>query len=182
MDPAAYGERNEGLSRRTDPEADAFELALATAARSLEIPTLAICRGMQIVNVALGGTLRQDIPATGVAHQDADPGAAGLPVTYHRVSIPDPSCLLSGLYGPEATVNSIHHQSLARVAEELTVVAMAEDGVVEGVESSGGEWPLIGVQWHPEKATDGAPLFRWLVDSATLFRKQNAALLESSAP
>ncbi|WP_175538691.1 gamma-glutamyl-gamma-aminobutyrate hydrolase family protein [Arthrobacter sp. cf158] len=182
VDPAAYGEQNDGLSRRTDPAADAFELALAAAARSREIPTLAICRGMQIVNVALGGTLNQDIPSTAVPHQDPDPAAAGLPVAYHRISISDQSRLLSGLYGTETTVNSIHHQSLARVARQLVVVANAEDGVVEGIESSDGQWPLIGVQWHPEKSQDGSALFRWLVDAAMQFRTQGSVVLESSAP
>ena len=181
LDPSGYGEQNNGLSRRTDPAADAFELALASSARALRIPTLAICRGLQIVNVALGGSLHQDISSSDVPHQDPDPKASELPVAHHRVTIPDQACLLSRLYGAELTVNSIHHQSLARVAEGLNVVARAEDGVIEGVESSSVEWPLIGVQWHPEKAVDGSPLFGWLVETAIQFRTLNAGLMERSS-
>lgn len=181
LDPATYGEPNDGLSRRTDLDADAFELALAAGASRKGLPTLAICRGMQIVNVALGGSLHQDISASEVPHLDSDPEVSGLPVTHHRVQISDPSCRLSRLYGSEMTVNSIHHQALARIASDLIVVAAAEDGVVEGVESSSAEaWPLIGVQWHPEKATDSAPLFQWLVESAAEFRNRQTDLLENA--
>ena len=168
VDPSTYGQSNEGLSRGTDVAADAFEIALAKTARARDIPTLAVCRGMQILNVALGGSLHQDLESD-LAHRAPTGDGTTLPVAHHDVRIHDSTCFLAQLYDSVFGVNSIHHQSLARVADGLRVVATAEDGTVESVEAAVSSWPLIGVQWHPEKMETGAPLFQWLVERATQF-------------
>jgi putative glutamine amidotransferase len=132
---------------------DAFELALVRAAHERRLPTLAICRGVQIANVALGGTLVQDIPSDRPEALPHDgPGARDERV--HTVRVAAGSRLAAALGGTDATINSMHHQSVARVADGLVAVAFAPDGVVEGLEWAGDDWWMAGVQWHPEELTD----------------------------
>ena len=149
VDPARYGGVAEASTSPLDPERDAREIALLDAARERGRPVLAICRGLQLVNVAWGGTLHLDL-------------AEHARTRWHDVAI-TPGSVLAGLYGPTARVNSVHHQAVDRIADGLVVTARAPDGVVEGVEAPG----LVGVQWHPEQL-DGAPqpVFGWLVDAA----------------
>ena len=131
---------------------DAFELALVLAARARRLPTLAICRGIQVANVALRGTLVQDIPSewTGAIAHDAG-GARDERV--HDVSVHGASILADALGAASLTVNSFHHQSIAAVAPGLTAVAHAPDGIIEGAEWTGDPWWMLGVQWHPEELT-----------------------------
>jgi putative glutamine amidotransferase len=150
IDPAEYGEPRHPAT--TDPHArrDQCELALARRARERNIPTLAICRGIQVVNVALGGTLVQDIPSqspSDINHDQSEKRAARL----HDVHIEPDSLLHEAIGATDIAVNSSHHQSVARVAPGLRVTARSPDGVVEGVEWTGDDWWMLAVQWHPEE-------------------------------
>jgi putative glutamine amidotransferase len=134
---------------------DAFELALVRAARARGLPTLAICRGLQVANVALGGTLVQDIPTE---WPDALPHAndSARADRTHPVRVAAGSRLASALGASELTINSMHHQAVRQVGGGLVAVAHAPDGVVEGLEWQGDDWWMVGVQWHPEELT-GSP-------------------------
>lgn len=166
VDPSLYGEEDNGQSARTNADSDRFEAALLLAARELELPTLAVCRGLQVLNVAHGGSLKQDVAGTETDHLAPNPDGTTLPVAFHSVEA-DPQSRLAEIYGTEFTVNSIHHQTAKTVGEGLRAVAHAPDGEIEGIEPKSESWPLIGVQWHPEKMdASGQPLFDWLVSAA----------------
>jgi putative glutamine amidotransferase len=131
-------------------ERDAFELALVRAARDRGLPTLAICRGIQVANVALGGTLVQDIasecPGT-LAHESGRPRNERV----HDVRIEPESRLARAIGADMLQVNSMHHQSIKRAADGLAIVAYAPDGIIEGAEWTGDDWWMVGAQWHPEE-------------------------------
>jgi putative glutamine amidotransferase len=153
IDPRHYGvDRHPATA---DPHAgrDVWELALAEAARERGLPVLAICRGMQLLNVALGGTLIQDIPAerpSALRHAHS----AARRRRVHGIEC-EPGSRLEGALGARTlTVNSSHHQSIDRVAPSLRVSARAPDGIIEGVETSDGAWWVVGAQWHPEELID----------------------------
>ena len=116
------------------------------------MPTLAICRGIQVVNVALGGTLIQDIPSEWPKAGNHD-GVGARDERIHTVSVDAGSALANALGASELPVNSFHHQALSLVASPFRVVATAPDGVVEGIESMDASWWMLGVQWHPEELT-----------------------------
>jgi putative glutamine amidotransferase len=148
--PGRYGEQPHPALGDVHAGRDEFELALVRAARARGIPTLAICRGVQIANVALGGTLVQDLPSewtNPLAHESG----AGRDDRTHAVTLAAGSKLAVACGASEITVNSMHHQALARVAGGLVATAHAPDGVIEGVEWSGHDWWMLGVQWHPEE-------------------------------
>lgn len=134
---------------------DECELALVRAARDRGIPTLAICRGIQVANVAFGGTLVQDIPTQrpGVDRHDAH---AVRDRRVHLVHVDDGSRLAAALGACRLTTNSMHHQSVDRVGAALRITARATDGIIEGVESSDASWWMLGVQWHPEELVHDA--------------------------
>lgn len=133
-----------------DEGRDDCEIALVRAARERRVPTLAICRGIQLANVAFGGTLVQDIPSECPAAGEHDAGAARAR-RLHPVHVDEGSLLASALGTRELVTNSLHHQALARVGDALRVTARAEDGIIEGAESTDPAWWMIGVQWHPEE-------------------------------
>lgn len=142
--PALYGQPNLA-ARNPDPERDALEIELARAALDAGMPLFAICRGMQLLNVILGGTLHQDI---GESHNHVE----------HDVLI-QPGSRLSEIYGPAALVNSRHHQAVDRPGAGLLVTASSpRDAIVEGMELPGAAW-VVGVQWHPEDLPAPRPLF-----------------------
>jgi putative glutamine amidotransferase len=152
VDPAHYGAAPHRALGEVHPERDAFELALVRAARERRIPTLAICRGVQIANVALGGTLVQDLPSEWpepLAHD----GDWERDARVHAVRVAPGSRLAGALGEIRLTTNSLHHQAVGAVAEGLVGVAHAPDGVVEAVEWTGSDWWMEGVQWHPEELT-----------------------------
>ena len=137
------------------PSATPSTSACSVEARRGGLPVLGICRGLQVVNVAMGGTLVQDIPSerpSPVLHQRERPEKTRLD---HRVAF-TPGTELSRIAGaPDAAVNSRHHQAIAAVAAALTVSAVAPDGVPEAVEAAGDPW-LVAVQWHPENLAGDA--------------------------
>lgn len=154
IDPRSYGRANEGLSRDMAPKADAAEIALVASARQRRMPTLGICRGMQMLNVALGGTMRQHITTPTGPHRPEPADYEEVKRHGHDVTI-EPGSRLAQLFGTTRRyVNSYHHQSVEEVAPGFTVTARSDDGVVEGLEHDGA-WDCLGVQWHPEKTLDG---------------------------
>jgi len=129
---------------------------LIKEARERGTPVLAICRGIQILNVALGGTLVQDIASqcdTDIEHDEASARDS----RSHEVSV-EPGSLIARAVGTEhLTVNSFHHQSVKRVADGMRVTARSPDGIIEGLESTDEkDWWVLAVQWHPEEMTESA--------------------------
>ena len=170
VDPAHYGHDPHERLGDVDPLRDAFELALFRDAQARSLPVLAICRGIQLVNVAMGGTLWQDLPSERAGALDHSPRSARDDRT-HPVNIVPGSRLAQALRTVRCDVNSFHHQAIRDLAPGLQVTAAAPDGEIEGVERSGpGPW-LLAVQWHPEEfhhhgeAPDHG-LFKALMDAA----------------
>jgi putative glutamine amidotransferase len=152
VDPQRYGQQASDYVYGVQPEQDAFETTLVCAALRCDKPVLAICRGMQLVNVALGGTLVQEIAtlpnaASQLAHKPEN-FPEGAPFAVHDVDIEPLSRLASALGATNVRGASFHHQAVDRVGEGCKIVAWAPDGMVEGLEHES-KW-LIGVQWHPE--------------------------------
>jgi putative glutamine amidotransferase len=154
IDPRHFGQAAHPANGAPHAARDASELALARRALDQRIPTLAICRGAQIMNVALGGTLVQDISSQHDGTINHDPHQRTKRV--HRVSV-DPASRLARVVGATSIItNSSHHQSIDAVASGLRVVARSEDGIVEGIEATDEDWWMLGVQWHPEELTETA--------------------------
>lgn len=177
VDPVHYGqEAHPTVQNNIDPLRDAQEIALFRLAQSRNLPVLAICRGIQLVNVALGGTLWQDLPSDkpdGLPHNQPD----GRTARTHPVDITPGSRLEQALGATRVEVNTFHHQAIRDLAPGLIVTAKAPDGEIEGVESTRGNPWLLAVQWHPEEfhAQPAAPdhgLFAALVQFA--LRKEYA--------
>lgn len=171
--PLAYGKQPDLQLGEVNWERDKFELALAARFFATGKPLLGICRGLQVMNVAAGGTLVQDLPTQWPgAMKHSNRGARSNPV--HAVSI-SPESLLGRLLEAEGevVVNSIHHQAIEQVGEGFTVTAKAADGVVEGIEAADGR-PILGVQWHPEEMTgSGIKLMKNFVALAALKCSRN---------
>lgn len=153
VDPARYGEERHATVSAIAPERDEFEIALIRAAMSRGLPIFGICRGMQVLNVALGGSLIQDLPSHGdrtIEHSKTTPLCA----IAHEVWV-NPTSIVASLM-PEkmaeadaCAVNSRHHQAVNRLAAGLEVAATAPDGVIEAIERPGVPF-CVAVQWHPE--------------------------------
>ena len=157
VDPARYEEPAGPHTTSTRPERDASEIALLQAALDRDLPLLAICRGMQLLNVLLGGTLIQHVPDV----PGARPHQLGLGLFAEREVRIDPDSAVGAILGPAATVDCHHHQALHRIATGVVPSAWAEDDLVEAVEVPGRRF-CLGVQWHPE-ASDDRRLFAALV-------------------
>lgn len=151
--PERYGAPRSPHTGAERADRDAWELALLAAAIDRDVPVLAICRGMQVLNVARGGELIQHLPeAVGSDRHCPTAGRHG----RHTVRL-DPHAAVGRLLGVTTEVATYHHQGVGRLGDGLVATAWAEDGVVEALELSGAGW-VVGVQWHPE-AFDGARLF-----------------------
>lgn len=161
IDPKFYGQEKAAFEDDYSLERDLCELKVIELARQLKKPLFTVCRGTQLVNVALGGSLHQDIPG----HWQTE-----LPhVATHAISIED-SSQLSQVYGRAAQINSYHRQAIDQLAEGLTVVARAaDDQTIEAVESTDPEFRFLGVQWHPELIHQVSPedlkLFDFVVNN-----------------
>lgn len=164
VEPSRYGHEPEENLGQIEPDRDEWELALLREARRIEMPILAICRGMQLANVFFGGTLHQHVELNeGSGHPQWD--VDGREAT-HEVNVVADS-LLSTIYPTTLGVNSLHHQTLAVLGNDLVVSATAPDGVIEAVELPGHDF--LAVQWHPELLKKPDPTFRWLVVSSTKY-------------
>lgn len=184
IDPAQYGATQHPATRNLKPERDAFELPLARMATAQDVPLLAICRGMQVLNVAAGGTLVQDLPSerpSDTRHLVATPAHA----LAHQVTVVAGSRLAQALdRDGEVGVNSRHHQALSSIGEGLVVSATAPDGVIEAIERPGARF-CVGVQWHPEnfwQTNEFAGLFEALVRSAEARAQRQDAESDQTHP
>jgi putative glutamine amidotransferase len=183
IDPARYGQEPDPLLAPTEPRRDEFEFALVPAALERGVPLLGVCRGMQVLNVALGGTLHQDVRLSEpMRRHPSDPGwrswkevesasldggqVPGHP--RHEISVVRDSILYSALGVPTASVNSFHHQAVDRLGDGLRPTATAPDGVIEAIELDG--YPALGLQCElqEEYRIDGrfAAVFDWFVAAA----------------
>jgi putative glutamine amidotransferase len=165
LQPSAYGEEPHPQLGPTEPRVDAVELALVRAADRRNLPILGICRGMQLLNVARGGTLHQHLPdvvGDRLEHRQPEHGSA----TTHHVETAPHSRLRAILGGPKLQVNSFHHQAVRTLGDDLTATAWAEDGTIEAIEEPG-ERLVLGVQWHAEGLQAHDPLFELLVAAAS---------------
>lgn len=149
VSPLLYGEEPIPALTATNPKRDIFEIALIKEAVNQKKPVLAVCRGIQLANVAYGGSLYQDLtqsyPELAVQHIQQtmyDNGA-------HTVTI-DPESRLASVYGETYVVNSYHHQAIKELAEPFKAVAWSKDNLIEGIEAKDPTVSLVGVQWHPE--------------------------------
>jgi putative glutamine amidotransferase len=164
VQPSAYGEEPHPQLGPTEPRVDAVELALVKAADRRNLPILAICRGMQLLNVARGGTLHQHLPdVVGEGLQHRQPEHAS--ITTHHVETAPHSRLRSALGGPRLEVNSFHHQAIKTLGHDLSTTAWAEDGTIEAIEQPD-ERMVLGVQWHAEGLQAHGPLFEALIEAA----------------
>jgi putative glutamine amidotransferase len=163
IDPAYYGEEPHASVYGLDTDTDHFELALVDAAMAREIPIFAICRGHQLLNVALGGTLDQHITdRPGILlHGDPSGGEAG--GADHEVTVEPGTKLADALRTTRCTVRSHHHQAVAELAPKATATAWSDDGVNEGFELADG-W-VVSVQWHPEATAQDDPVQQRLFDA-----------------
>lgn len=161
LDPSLYGRQPSPTVHAFDPEQDRFDIALTLRACDAGVPVLGCCRGVQVINVAFGGTLIEDLPAQNIlGHnvRDYPPSAR-----RHEVEVLDGSRLRS-IYGESTRVNTFHHQAAERIGDGLTVTAVAPGGIAEGLEHS--SRPIVGVQWHPELHEGVDPVISWLVAAA----------------
>ncbi len=159
IEPSRYGAQIEPECGSVEPERDEFELAIYESATAMQMPVLGVCRGLQLVNVAAGGTLHQHITDHTASKQPAH-------TEIHEVKI-EPDTVLAGIYNAEHYgVNSLHHQAVDQVSDDYVVTALSDDGYVEALEHK--RLPILAVQWHPELMLGAKqdPLFGWLVDAA----------------
>jgi putative glutamine amidotransferase len=177
VDPALYLEPASPRLQAVSRERDLFELAVFAAARERELPMLGVCRGIQLINVALGGTLYQDLSSerSGGTRHDAD---GPRHERTHAVRLEPGSRAAAALGTTALQVNSLHHQGIKDLAPALRATGWADDGLIEAVEAASAGW-LVAVQWHPEEmhadrhAPDGG-LFRALVEAASSVRAEVA--------
>ncbi len=163
IDPSHYGAEAAPELGEVEPERDEWEISLYRVARAKGIPILGICRGFQLINVAHGGSLVQDVSLhEGAGHPQWD--RSGRERT-HDVSCVG-SSVVASLVGEGLMVNSLHHQILDRLGQGLIATAKAPDGAIEAFETADAR--VLGVQWHPELLDAPDPTFTWLVGAARL--------------
>jgi len=149
VDPSCYGQEPHPKLASVNRARDRMEMRALERAMERGMPVLAICRGLQLLNVALGGTLFQDLPsqrAEGLIHEQDAP----INERWHSARVAESSQLAQIFGATDLFINSFHHQGINQLAESLRPVAWAEDGLIEGVEGREHPW-MIGVQWHPER-------------------------------
>lgn len=178
LDPARFDEARHPATYDVAPARDELEIELVSSALEREMPLLAICRGIQVLNVALGGSLWQDIQSqlgSPITHTQKEPRDRAT----HLVNVGGETRLAEIAGGPELQVNSFHHQALKTLGTGLRAVAWAPDGVIEGLELPDAGALVLGVQWHPEELVGHDPaarrLFRALVAAAERRRSRGSA-------
>lgn len=180
VDPRRYGEEPIPDRCFVTPARDAMEWAALEVALSRRLPVLAICRGIQVLNVFFGGSLWQDLPSQ---RPQADVHEQGAPwgESWHEIDVKPGSRLHAILGAGRVRVNSWHHQAVRDLAAGLEITATTADGVIEGVEAAGPDF-VVGVQWHPERVPAGAAadhpdrrLFRAFADAVAARTAEAAA-------
>ena len=161
VDPAAYGQQRHPATDQPAPMRDAWEFTLLDAAIQRGLPVLGICRGAQVLNVALGGTLHQHLPDV-IGHSGHRAGNAVFSTLPVRTV---PGTRLAGLVGESVDAQCYHHQAIASLGEGLVVSARDADGVIEALELPGTGF-VLAVQWHPEESLDDLRLFLAIVEAA----------------
>jgi putative glutamine amidotransferase len=154
VDPARFGETPHPTTAEVSPARDTLEIELTRWALAQHVPLLAVCRGLQVLNVALGGSLYQDIPSepgSPLDHSQAGLQGRARHIPTHHVKVRDGSRLAGILGALEVDVNSFHHQAIKRLGGRLADVAWAPDSIIEGVELTEPDQFVVGVQWHPEE-------------------------------
>lgn len=167
VDPVRYGGPSSGIPGYTRPDRDESEFGLFELARAADMPIFAVCRGLQLANVALGGTLIPHLPDV-VGHEEHS-GVEGGFTAIRVLTIAGSRIARSA--GAELKVHCHHHQAVDRLAEGLAATAYAADGTIEAVESTDGSF-LVGVQWHPEADATDRRLIRALVEAADTYRRE----------
>ncbi|WP_438353928.1 gamma-glutamyl-gamma-aminobutyrate hydrolase family protein [Microbacterium sp. CJ88] len=166
VQPELYGAERDPRTDPARPDRDAWELDLYRGAEERRMPVLAICRGLQLVNVARGGTLHQHLPeALGTERYRVGGGV----FATNTVEVASDSRLAGMLGDGPFDVHSYHHQGIDRLGDGLVAVADAGDGLVQAFESAEGEAYLVGVQWHPEENAEDKRLFAGLVGEAARY-------------
>ena len=150
VDPELYDERIKYENVNVNRARDDFEMALLDRGMKSELPILAICRGIQMINVRFGGTLYQDLKSdTALERDHRQQGSRS--ATTHSVTVTDPDSILHGVFAGSCQVNSLHHQAIRRLGRRLKVTAHSEDGLVEALELAESYPFFLAVQWHPEE-------------------------------
>lgn len=177
IEPSTFGEERHALLRHTDPPRDIVELQLARWALEDGMPVLGLCRGLQIINIAAGGTLYQDVRAQrfGSQKHDFEPPEHTRDYLAHEVDLVPGSRLHALVGAASAPVNSMHHQGIQRLGEGLAATAHAPDGLIEAIEGEGNAF-AVAVQWHPESLEPHDDISR------SLFREFVTAALRWPSP
>jgi putative glutamine amidotransferase len=167
VDPSSYGHDPHPSTDEPDRGRDVWEFALIAAALRRHLPVLGICRGAQMLNVVLGGTLHQHLPDV-VGHARHQQGNAEFTTSSIRTVA---GSRLAGLIGENTNAQCYHHQAIDRLGDGLMISALDDDGVIEGVEIPGNDF-VLAVQWHPEETLDDLRLFAGLVEAARAYTKE----------
>jgi putative glutamine amidotransferase len=175
LHPSIYGAQPHAKLGPTEPHLDVFEVALVRAAEARELPVLAICRGLQVLNVSRGGTLVQDLPSerpSDIRHRQEQPGS----IPTHDVSLLPDSLLAAYLGAHEVRVNSFHHQAIDRLGAGLRAVGWAKDATIEAIEVTDRAF-TVAVQWHAESmvhSPEQARLLAAFAQAAAAYRPKAA--------
>lgn len=179
VDPGRYGEEPHQHLEEVDMALDRYKLRIFMYCVEHKIPILAICRGEQILNVFMGGSLYQDIPTQHksdkkVIHRIRKKGKTQ--ICFHEININEDSLLYKLYKKKRMNVNSFHHQAIKKLGKGLRVTARTDDGIIEGIEGTGDQF-IVGLQFHPEKLRIKNPkwnkLFKAFIDKAKMWKKEN---------
>lgn len=156
VDPELYDERIKYENVKVNRARDDFEIALLDRGMQSQLPILAICRGIQMINVRFGGTLYQDLKSDTALERDHRPPGSRSAIA-HSVTVTDPDSILHSVFAGSCPVNSLHHQAIRRLGRRLKVTAHSEDGLVEALELAESYPFFLAVQWHPEEMFNEHP-------------------------